>query len=219
MKNRLKSEKGSAMILALLFLLFCSLLGSALLASAWAGAGRATLESKTREDFYACRSALMVLRSEFQKNGQPQLTIRDVTVRENKVSTRTVTYSLQNCAGGLLGEYLLNYAITQYESDTGVPDVRKYENVPFQPGLEADAARDISLKISEDREIGGLCTISKDYTFRIRLKSGDADLVLTFGGVKGKSDPVKLTAGGIRTTTKTTVIRWEEGIIEKGGNS
>ena len=89
MKRRLKNEKGSAMILALLFLLFCSLLGGALLTSAWVGAGRGAEKSAAEEDFLACRSALSLLRREF--SGQPQLTIRDVTVRENKISTRTVT--------------------------------------------------------------------------------------------------------------------------------
>ena len=218
MRTWLKSETGSAMVLALLFLLFCSLLGGALLASAWANAGRAAREGQQKEDFLACRSALMLLRSEFQDNGQPQLTIRDVSVRENKVTTRTVTYALQNCADSLLAEYLLNYAVTQYEGDTGAPDARSFENFPFQPGTETDAAKDISLKVSENREITGFCTISKDYDFRVRLKSGETELVLSFAGVKGKADTVKLTAGGIRTTTKTAVIRWEEGIIEKGGN-
>lgn len=218
MKKWLKNEKGSAMVLALLFLLFCSMMGSALLTSAWANAGRAAREGQAQSDFLACRSALMLLRAEFQEMGQPQLTIRDVSVRENKVTTRTVTYSLQNCGDSLLAEYLLNYAVTQYEADTGAPDARKFENFPFQPGTETDGAKDIALKISENREITGLCTVSKDYDVRIRLKSGETELVLTMEAVRGKSGPVKLTAGGVRTTTKTTVIRWEEGIIEKGGN-
>lgn len=218
MKRKLKKENGSAMVLALLFLLFCSLLGSSLLAAAWAGAGRAAGESQAKEDFLACRSALMLLRSEFTREGQPQLTIRDVTVRENKVSRRTVTYTLQNCADSLLAEYLIGYAVAQYESDTGAPDVRNFENFPFQPGQETDEAKDITLIVSENRSLTGLCTISNDFDLRIRLKSGDSELVLTFDAVKGKSTPVKLTAGGIRTTTKTTVIRWEAGTIEKGGN-
>ena len=218
MKTWLKNENGSAMVLALLFLLFCSLLGSALLASAWANAGRAAREGEAQADFLACRSALMLLREDFQDNGQPQLTIRDVSVRENKVTTRTVTYSLQNCGGGLLAEYLLNYAVTQYEADTGAPDERRFENFTFQPGTETDAAKDIALKISENRELTGLCTVSGDLDLHIRLRSGETELVLTMEAVRGKADPVKLTAGGVRTTTKTTVIRWEGGIIEKGGN-
>ena len=218
MRKRWKSETGSAMILALLFLLFCSLLGSALLASAWAGAGRVDRESQAQTDFLTCRSALMLLRADFSRNGQPQLTVRDVSVRENKTTTRTVTYTLQNCGNSLLAEYLVNYAITRYESDTGAPDVRYYENFPFQPAVETDAAKDIALTISEGRELTGLCTVSKDFDLHIRLKSGDGELVLTMEAVQGKSDPVKLTAGGVRPPTKTTVIRWEDGIIEKGGN-
>lgn len=217
MRKWLKNESGSAMILALLFLLFCSLLGSALLTSAWANAGRAAREGQQKADFLTCRSALMLLRSEFQEKGQPQLTIRDVSVRENKTTTRTVTYTLQNGTDGLLAEYLLNYAITQYEADTGTPDIRRFENFSFQPGTETDAAKDISLKVSGNREITGLCTVSKDFDFHINLQSGGTELVLSFAGVKGKADTVKLTAGGIRTTTKTTVIRWEDGMIEKGG--
>ena len=76
----------------LLFLLFCSLLGGALLTSAWVGAGRETEKAAAEENFLACRSALSILRREFDH--QPQLTTRDVTVRENKISTRTVTYTL-----------------------------------------------------------------------------------------------------------------------------
>lgn len=214
MKRRLKSEKGSAMILALLFLLFCSLLGGALLTSAWVGAGRGEEKAAAEEDFLACRSALSVLRMEFDR--QPQLTIRDVTVRENKNSTRTVTYTLQNCGDGLLAEYLLGYAVTQYELDTGEPDGRILENFPFALTTETEAAKEIGLKVSESRNLTGLCTISKDLSFHVRLGSGEAELVLDVDAVTGKSDTVRLTAGGIRTTTKTTVIRWSGGTIGKG---
>ena len=215
MKKRLKNENGSAMILALLFLLFCSLVGGALLTSAWVGAGHAGEASAAQEDFLACRSALSVLRRDFAD--QPQLTIRDVTVRENKISTRTVTYTLQNCGDGLLAEYLLGYVVTQYELDTGTPDGRIPENFPFALRTETEAAKEISIKVSENRELTGLCTISKDLSFHIRLQSGVAELVLDVDAVTGKSDTVRLTAGGVRTTTKTTVIRWSKGTIGKGG--
>ena len=215
MKKRLKNENGSAMILALLFLLFCSLVGGALLTSAWVGAGRTGEASAAQEDFLACRSALSVLRRDFAD--QPQLTIRDVTVRENKISTRTVTYTLQNCGDGLLAEYLLGYVVTQYELDTGIPDGRILENFPFALRTETEAAKEISIKVSENRELTGLCTISKDSSFHIRQQTGVAELVLDVDAVTGKSDTVRLTAGGVRTTTKTTVIRWSKGTIGKGG--
>ena len=215
MKKRLKNENGSAMILALLFLLFCSLVGGALLTSAWVGAGRAGETSAAQEDFLACRSALSVLRRDFAD--QPQLTIRDVTVRENKISTRTVTYTLQNCGAGLLAEYLLGYVVTKYELDTGTPDGRILQNFPFALRTETEAAKEILIKVSENRELTGLCTVSKDSSFHIRLQSGVAELVLDVDAVTGKSDTVRLTAGGVRTTTKTTVIRWSDGTIRKGG--
>lgn len=214
MKKRLKNERGSAMILALLFLLFCSLLGGALLTSAWVGAGRETEKAAAEENFLACRSALSILRREFDH--QPQLTIRDVTVRENKISTRTVTYTLQNCGDGLLAEYLVGYAVTKYELDTGEPDGRILQNFPFTLHTETEEAKDIALKVSENRELTGFCSISKDMSFHIRLQSGEAELVLDVDAVTGKSDTVRLTAGGIRTTTKTTVIRWSDGTIGKG---
>ena len=216
MKHRLKNETGSAMVLALLFLLFCTLTGSALLASAAANGARSARQAQSQAEFLACRSGLLVIKGELTEAGLPQLTIRDVTVREKKQSRRTVTYILQNCGDSMFSAYLISRAVSQYEAEKGAPDERIREGFPFPAETAEEPARELTMEWGGDSVLCGLCTVSDDLTLTVELGGEETRLHLRMAAVTGTGAPVKLSANGVTTTTKTTVVRWENPVIEKG---
>ena len=91
-KEKLRSSKGASLIIALVFMLFCAMIGSAVLAAATANGGRIAALKSDQQEYLNQRSAATLLSDELQIN-RPKLTV------EKKEVVRT-TYTVSD--GGVL---------------------------------------------------------------------------------------------------------------------
>ena len=91
-KEKLRSSKGASLIIALVFMLFCAMIGSAVLAAATANGGRIAALKSDQQEYLNQRSAATLLSDELQIN-RPKLTV------EKKEVVKT-TYTVSD--GGVL---------------------------------------------------------------------------------------------------------------------
>lgn len=91
-KEKLRSSKGASLIIALVFMLFCAMIGSAVLAAATANGGRIAALKSDQQEYLNQRSAATLLSDELQIN-RPKLTV------EKKEVVKT-TYAVGD--GGVL---------------------------------------------------------------------------------------------------------------------
>lgn len=91
-KEKLRSSKGASLIIALVFMLFCAMVGSAVLAAATANGGRIAALKSDQQAYLNQRSAATLLSDELQIN-KPKLTV------EKKEVVRT-TYTVSD--GGVI---------------------------------------------------------------------------------------------------------------------
>lgn len=91
-KEKLRSSKGASLIIALVFMLFCAMIGSAVLAAATANGGRIAALKSDQQEYLNQRSAATLLSDELQIN-KPKLTV------EKKEVVKT-TYTVSD--GGVL---------------------------------------------------------------------------------------------------------------------
>ena len=91
-KEKLRSSKGASLIIALVFMLFCAMVGSAVLAAATANGGRIAALKSDQQEYLNQRSAATLLSDELQIN-RPKLTV------EKKEVVKT-TYTVSD--GGVL---------------------------------------------------------------------------------------------------------------------
>lgn len=73
-KEKLRSSKGASLIIALVFMLFCAMIGSAVLAAATANGGRIAALKSDQQEYLNQRSAATLLSDELQIN-RPKLTV------------------------------------------------------------------------------------------------------------------------------------------------
>ena len=81
-KEKLQSSKGASLIIALVFMLFCAMVGSAVLAAATANGGRVAALKSDQQDYLNQRSAATLL--------QDELTISEPLLVITKTTTTTV---------------------------------------------------------------------------------------------------------------------------------
>lgn len=101
-KEKLHSSKGASLIIALVFMLFCAMIGSAVLAAATANGGRVAALKSDQQEYLDQRSAATLLSDELQID-RPKLTVK----KEHVVTT---TYEVGD--GGVLTQ------VGSSESDT-----------------------------------------------------------------------------------------------------
>ena len=85
-KEKLQSSKGASLIIALVFMLFCAMVGSAVLAAATANGGRVAALKSDQQDYLNQRSAATLLQDELTMS-RPQLVI-------TKTTTTTTRYTV-----------------------------------------------------------------------------------------------------------------------------
>lgn len=90
-KEKLQSSKGASLIIALVFMLFCAMVGSAVLAAATANGGRVAALKSDQQDYLNQRSAATLLQDELTIS-RPQLVI-------TKTTTTTTKYTVGDGGG------------------------------------------------------------------------------------------------------------------------
>ncbi len=115
-KQKLRSSKGASLIIALVFMLFCAMVGSAVLAAATANGGRVAALKSDQQEYLNQRSAATLLSDELQID-RPKL----IVTKEHVVRT---TYKVGN--GGVLTQ------VGSSESDTVKFEVSGNVTTPLQ---------------------------------------------------------------------------------------
>lgn len=236
-RKKLNSRAGSSLLLALVFLLFCLFVGGSVLAAAAANAGRvASLQQDSQREL-SCRSAMQLMAKQLQSTpkSQLQLTIQDVKMtREDGSITRTVTYSIHGDAENPKSAFqklLYTFAVHQYEAEQGVPGVRVFQNFDFgevpnsEYRLELWSQMQYVFPIEGSLQVEGgeaveswqaECTMSETCDLRIEFV-GDSRMHLTMDAYSDTGKTITTCLDGIQIETTTTVVRWEDPMICKGG--
>lgn len=141
-KEKLRSSKGASLIIALVFMLFCAMVGSAVLAAATANGGRIAALKSDQQEYLDQRSAATLLSDELQIN-TPKLIVTKKQVvtttykvgdggvlkQLNSQETDTVDFAVSSPVTTQLQRVLFESAIMRYIEENGMEDY--YKNDPI----------------------------------------------------------------------------------------
>lgn len=227
-KQKLNSNRGASMIMAMVFLMFCLLIGGSVLAMATANGSRIENMAADQQEYYSQRSAVLMMADMLTgKNGKElQVMITYTTVEQDGAeSVRSITVSSPSLPATvpLLQKVLLEVVVDSYRQ-TGAtvryPDFNWIQGVnpTFAPAsgpivIEdgiAEEPLNVNYKIHTPDTEG-----KKDYTLSIDFGQNTSHIVLEMDGFVSTGDPTTVTVEDITTTTTTTVIRWSLPDVQK----
>lgn len=229
LKNKLSSKSGASMLLALVFLMFCMFVGGSVLAAATANGSRAARQKENQQAYLSQRSASLLLADLLKgdENSAMQLTIKDVT----SSTERTVTFTAhgkgpQSELQMMLYESEIAKYLEPLNSDDYTP---RYVNFGTNYSYSGAPATSGSITLSLTSGSTAIDTLVAQYdmgdpenkdTFIIdyAVTPEGGETQTSYARVLMKrypSDPYEVTVNGVTTTT--TIIRWDDPVIEKGG--
>lgn len=234
LKNKLSSKSGASMLLALVFLMFCMFVGGSVLAAATANGSRAARQKENQQAYLSQRSASLLLADLLKgdENSAMQLTIKDV----ESSTGRTITFTAHGKGPQSELQFMLyeqeiaDYLLSLGTDADGVG--KRFVNFGTNysyPGAPA-VTGDITLSLTSGST--AIDTLAAQYDMTYPAIGVDKDLFIIDYAVtpEGKepqtsyarvsmkrypSDPYEVTVNGVTTTT--TIIRWDDPVIEKGG--
>lgn len=207
-KQKLHSQRGASMLMAMVFLMFCLLVGGTVLGAATANGSRIDHLVNEQQEFLAQRSAVLVMGDMLTASDgtELQLIIKDVQSYDAKNDTTTklpVTYTANiDEEANFMQSILFDRVKASYPQNAESKTFNVQITADVESGVEPLTAR---FKISTGND------------YDITIDFGDNTLVtLTANGSVGSSENV-VTIGDTTTTTKTTIIRWSLPSIQKRG--
>lgn len=244
MIQKLSSKSGASMLLALVFLLFCLMVGGSVLSAATANGSRAARKKTDQQDYLSQRSASLLLADMLKSTDDSamQLTIKDVTTEGKNsddtetVKTRNITFMIHGNSGDSELQMLLyELGMAKYLGTLDSSAEYSSNYINFEDGysfssVDAPAPNgEISVALSAE---GMTDTLSAryytntdgdffiDYAVTPPVAEGEETqppqhsyVTLSMKCYTAPGNPV--TVNGVTTTT--TVIRWDDPVIEKGG--
>ena len=238
-KKKLSSNSGASMLLALVFLMFCLFVGGSVLSAATANGSRAARQKEDQQAYLSQRSASLLLADLLKgdKDSAMQLTIKDV----QQGDSRKITFMIhEDSEKSALQRMLYDFAVRKYAAEKGL-DLSKgnyvYVNFNFEevtgvgymPSNPAENGA-ISMELREDGKVTD--TINANYTasgygdfeldYAVKVSDNEQGATpeiqtsyvkLTMACYDAVGKPV--TVNGVTTTT--SIIRWDNPVVEKGG--
>lgn len=159
-KEKLLSSKGASLIIALVFMLFCAMVGSAVLAAATANGGRVAALKSDQQDYLNQRSAATLLQDELTMS-EPLLVITKTTTTTtrytvgdggvttqigNAVKETTLNFDVSGSIQTKLDRLLFESAILRY---MGQNDMQDYYKTDIISGFEIPQAEGDPLNIKK----------------------------------------------------------------------
>lgn len=232
LKNKLSSKSGASMLLALVFLMFCMFVGGSVLAAATANGSWAARQKENQQAYLSQRSASLLLADLLKgdENSAMQLTIKDV----ESSTGRTITFTAHGKGPRSELQFMLyEREIAKYlELLSSKSYSPRYVN--FGPDYSYPGAPAVTGGITLSLTSGSTAidTLVAQYDMTYPATGVDKDLFIidyavtpeggepqtSYARVSMKrypSDPYEVTVNGVTTTT--TIIRWDDPVIEKGG--
>lgn len=232
-KRKLGSKRGASMLLALVFLMFCMFVGGSVLAAATANGSRAARKLTEEQDYLSQRSATLLL-ADMLKGSEDtamQLTVKNVKRGDHT----TVSFMVHGSSADTeLQKLLYKIAMADYLVANNIQSGENCTvNYPAVVGSSTSAPSKtgtVTLALTSGSTVTGSLTARYDATdpneFIIdyavetvaATKSASAEYQTSYLSLSMKcyiaqGSPVVID----RVSTTTTVIRWEDPVIQKGG--
>ena len=195
-KEKLRSSKGASLIIALVFMLFCAMVGSAVLAAATANGGRVAALKSDQQDYLNQRSAATLLQDELTIS-EPQLVI-------TKTTTTTTRYTVGD--GGVTTQIGDAVKETTFNFDVSGSIQTKLDRLLFESAI---------LRYLQTNDMDGYTVTISGFT--VAGANGSADKEITsisdfilYDSAKGENqDPectltVDLSKGSVGAGTSVT---------------
>jgi len=230
-KQKLHSKNGASMIMAMVFLMFCLLIGGSVLSMATANSSRIQNMAQDQQEYYSQRSAIMMMADMLTDENGKELQALVTEVRTGDAVTCTITSSSFPESGEVpfLQKVLFETIVSQYLKKEGIAvrysDFTWIHSVSyvFAPtkgtlqitGILEDGSNRENLTAYYDIQAPDSDGGSKDYTFHVDFGEGTSHLVLDLDGSVTTGKPKTVTVGGVTTTTTSTVIRWGLPVVQK----
>ena len=195
-KEKLQSSKGASLIIALVFMLFCAMVGSAVLAAATANGGRVAALKSDQQDYLNQRSAATLL--------QDELTISEPLLVITKTTTTTTRYTVGD--GGVTTQIGDAVKETTFNFDVSGSIQTKLDRLLFESAI---------LRYLQTNDMDGYTVTISGFT--VAGANGSADKEITsisdfilYDSAKGENqDPectltVDLSKGSVGAGTSVT---------------
>lgn len=187
MINKLKSNRGATMILALALFLICAVISSLILAAAASGTTRITQQTKEQQAYLAVSSATDIVAAELD-NCNKYIAVNEIT---DEINTDTT---------GVLGSLVKTAAFYVCKNNTAYTDVIT-----------------VSLELSDGRLPNATCTfkMDTDYGMELIVKTADSNYSTVIRCKATVNTDEELDASGNVTETTLTVT-WGAPDVTKG---
>ena len=200
--NRIKSESGATILIALLFFLLCAVAGSVVLAAGTSASGRISGLVEKEQSFYSVSSAAKMLSAEIE--GQEF---------DYYVDDSNNEYSFKTTPDSDVAQLLKNGAVTVFKNNDST---KSYED-----NLTVSST---STSMDSVKDVGGEFVMKGDYSIEIRLyslKNGSEDKnsyvcrVAIPAVIKMNREKSALYGDNGKYTIEETDLIWKGSKIEK----
>ncbi len=198
--QKLHSRSGASMLLAMIFIMFCTFVGGTVLAAATANGSRVAKMTHEQQAYLSQRSAALVIADQLTKGADNglQLTIVETTDKDPVVA-KTANSPFQSL--------LYDLAENKFVIANG-------HNIP-----PITSATTFTITDHKGNVLTANYVISDDYAFTITFTDGQLSLYLepVVGSTETKRQEIAADGTVSTITTTTTIIRWNDPVIQKGG--
>ena len=221
-KQKLNSKRGASMIMAMVFLLFCLLIGGSVYANATVNGSRIENMTDSQQEYYSQRSAMMLMADLLtDMNGEElQVLVTDVV---QQPGGHTVTISCPNLTTepSIFQKTLLKAVVNNYEQEgvtVNYPETWKLQQAPSSPSgtlymacdIDFDDVQTVNYKIHTPVVDG-----SKDFSMELTFDAEKAHFILNMDGSVSTGTPKIVPLNNVVTTTTTTLIHWNLPDVQK----
>lgn len=231
-KQKLHEKRGASMVLAMIFLLFCSFIGGSVLAAATANGSRIEHQNQKQQAYYSQRSAMSLMAdmlTDEDGNGL-QLIITEMMVeKQGEPTIHTITFTSPSItalednalSATCLQKLLFETVVNNYPRNGATPDYSYFDWISSTAYSYAPESGEILINdglAAEEELLTAYYSIGTNNDYHVKIDFGpDSYTILSMDCTIGRGKPTVVTVGGTNTTTTTTIIRWSVPTIQKGG--
>lgn len=203
MRKKLQSQKGASMLIALVFFLLCTTVGTVVLTAASSNVGQLTHVQDQRQAYLATASAARLLREEVE----PRAFVTVVRVDRCEIHDRTVLDQTKySYPGGALGDVLEDFCKASVQQQRAAADfTMEAEGMPtVKVSLSSNAALDLTAVLTTAAGEDYPLTLALDHSTKI-TENNSQGAGHTVHSVDAEGNPISDICSTTLTVTTTTV--------------
>ena len=216
--QKLRSRSGASMLLAMVFMMFCTFVGGTVLAAATANGNRVAQQIHDQQSYLNQRSALLVIADQLKGNSENGLQMT-ISVDHSKATVKQEDGTLKEIESESTPSIKYNVAVpTSFQ--TMLYDLVKSQK-GYNPAMPLSESEPATITITDpgSNELIANYSMDNNYNFTVSFEQGGMSLYLEASVGNTETQRQVLNADGRVQTiiTKTTVIHWDDPVIKKGG--